>query len=178
MLRELVQSMDKSSQIRNLSLLTFIHPVAALFNFRTMTRHSIWHRSGPNRTANPRRVFYAQYSTNVVRAAPSDPRPLSLAVPCCLEPLSSNAATLRAAEQLEAPGFLDETAALVDGSAADVCSTRAREMEGAGVDARSAPLRGARRGCPEVEVSREMGESISWRTNGSKRVRETEDDDV
>lgn len=43
---------------------------------------SVWHRSGPNRTERARRVFYAQYSLDVIRAAPSDPRPLSLAVPC------------------------------------------------------------------------------------------------
>lgn len=43
---------------------------------------SVWHRSGPNRTGNPRRVFYAQYCLDVIRAAPRDPRPLSLAIPC------------------------------------------------------------------------------------------------
>lgn len=47
-------------------------------------RDSLWHRSGPNRTERPRRVFYAQYSCGVIRATPSDPRPLSLAVPCSL----------------------------------------------------------------------------------------------
>lgn len=48
----------------------------------TMIMSSVWHRSGPNQTDKPRRVFYAQYSLDVIRAAPSDPRPLSLAVPC------------------------------------------------------------------------------------------------
>ncbi|CAB1116031.1 unnamed protein product [Ectocarpus sp. CCAP 1310/34] len=43
---------------------------------------NLWHRSGPNQTDNPRRVFYAQYCLDAIRAAPSDPRPLSLAVPC------------------------------------------------------------------------------------------------
>lgn len=45
---------------------------------------SLWHRSGPNQTERARRVFYAQYSVDVIRATPSDPRPLSLAVPCLL----------------------------------------------------------------------------------------------
>lgn len=43
---------------------------------------SLWHRSGPNQTENPRRVFYAQYSCGVIPASSLDPRPLSLAVPC------------------------------------------------------------------------------------------------
>lgn len=50
---------------------------------------SLWHRSGPNRTEEARRVFYAQYSCQVICATPSDPRPLSLAVPCSLSPLTS-----------------------------------------------------------------------------------------
>lgn len=143
-----------------------------------MTRHSVWHRSGPNRTANPRRVFYAQYSTDVVRATPSDPRPLSLAVPCCLEALSSNnTAALCAAEQLEAPESQDKTTVAVEGTAVDLCSAKARELEGAGVDTRSVPLRGAKRRCLKLEVDDKQTEkSTRTRASSSKRVRETGND--
>lgn len=51
---------------------------------RMPTIKSLWHRSGPNCTGSPRRVFYAQYSLGIIHATPSDPRPLSLAVPCRL----------------------------------------------------------------------------------------------
>ena len=56
--------------------------------------NSVWHRSGPNQTDRPRRVFYAQYSVDVIRAAPSDPRPLSLAVPCLPRPRCSTNAPI------------------------------------------------------------------------------------
>ncbi|CAM9565730.1 unnamed protein product [Choristocarpus tenellus] len=42
---------------------------------------NLWHRSGPNRRGSPRRAFYAQYSSQPIRATPSDCYPLSLAIP-------------------------------------------------------------------------------------------------
>ncbi|CAN0034500.1 unnamed protein product [Laminaria digitata] len=65
---------------------------------------NLWHRSGPNQTEHARRVFYAQYSVDVIRATPSDPRPLSLAVPC---PLSGTVYAERRGEfsRPESPSF-------------------------------------------------------------------------
>jgi ectoine hydroxylase-related dioxygenase (phytanoyl-CoA dioxygenase family) len=43
---------------------------------------SLWHASGPNASASPRRVFYAQYSSAPIVCGPEGQRsPLAFAVP-------------------------------------------------------------------------------------------------
>jgi len=42
----------------------------------------LWHASGPNRSGQVRRVFYAQFSSRPLTDGSKDPSPISLAVPC------------------------------------------------------------------------------------------------
>lgn len=42
---------------------------------------NVWHCSAPNTSLQPRRVFYAQYSSSPILASSNDPFPLCMAVP-------------------------------------------------------------------------------------------------
>ncbi|KAG7376885.1 hypothetical protein PHYPSEUDO_012575 [Phytophthora pseudosyringae] len=43
---------------------------------------NVWHCSSSNVSGGARRAFYAQYSSEKIRARPKDPSPLSFAIPC------------------------------------------------------------------------------------------------